>query len=242
MGRQKFDGGCDPGYTHLGFSYVDAQSETVLMMNVDLRHWDGVKHKLEFQDLGPCIHEFCEGNRNFFAKTHRLTIELLPKVVRIGKTTKRTNPLVRDVMVLVAQTIYILFPHITVQFVDTKLLKSFSGTGHGGSHAENKRLTFDKGTILPRGNMEMAKETFRDAEGIHADPVEATECAMYARDNSHRTVTSQYHKPGVIRKFKTVMFTSPVVYPAKKTAKRAAAADAKAPAPKRKRTDKACAA
>lgn len=220
MPTQTLYAGCDPGYAKMGFSFVDTANDKALMMNVDLRKWGGRVHKLEFQDLGPCVYEFCESQRKFFEKTESLNIELLPKAIKIGRKIQPTNPMVRDMMVMLAQTVHIMFPHIRVYFVDSRVRTTFAGTGGGKNREENKKITFDRGIIMPRGNLEMAKEMFRDKDGIHADPVEATECAMMIKDHTSKLITSNYHKLGVCRNFDTVKYASPVIYPPIKNKKR----------------------
>lgn len=212
---QRFDAGCDPGFANLGVSFVDPENERSLMMNVDLTTWGGKKHKLGFEDLGPCIREFCISNKRFFNRAERLSVERLPEKVR-NKHTKRwmrTNLLVRDVMNMFTQTVLVMFPHIRIFYAAPVTLKAFAGTGGGDSHADNKRITLDKGTILPRAHMDMAESVFRDRKGIHVDPIEATECAMILRDHSARLTESKYAKPGVVREFAIVKYSSPVVYP-----------------------------
>lgn len=233
---QDFDAGCDPGITNWGVSFVDKETNTSLMMNVDLSTWDGKTHTLLFEDIGPCVHEFCLANKRFFDRTSRMCIELLPaRIMTSRNTNKKTNPLVRDMMVMLAQTVHILYPNVRVYYASPASLRAFSGTSGGSSHAENKKLTFDKGTILPNANMCMAEEVFRDARGLHADPVEATGCAMILKDHADRFITSRYHKPGVIRKFAVVKYSSPVVYPKWKPSKAPSQEAARA---RRERTEK----
>jgi hypothetical protein len=98
---------------------------------------------------------------------------------------------------------------------------AFAGTGGGKDREDNKRITFDEGIIMPRGNLEMAREVFRCKDGIHADPVEATECAMMVRDHQDKLITSNYHRPGVVREFDIVKYSSPVVFPERYPAKKA---------------------
>ncbi len=201
--------GCDPGYAALGFNWLDEASGKTLMWKVDLRKWGGKKHSLGIADIGPCVYEFCVAHKRFFDLATEYAVERLPD--KVGN--KGTNLLVRDVMTAMTQTIHILYPHIRIYYVSPVTMKSFTNTGGAKSHAESKKRT-STCSVLPPDKMQLAVEMFRGEKGkLQVDPIDSTIASMLLRDHKHKMITSNYHKPGVVRKFDTVVMTSEVVYP-----------------------------
>ena len=204
--------GCDPGYANLGFNWLDTKKNESLMWKVNLKFWDNEEHDLGVADIGPCVYEFCLRHKKHFMNTSEFAVENLPPAI-YGKPTE---VLVRDVMTSMALAIHILYPHIKVYYVAPMTMKALSKTTGAKSHTESKKRTSEC-SILPKEDMMLAVARFRGENGkLQVDPIDATIASMCLENRKEVMQTSRYHMPGVVRKFKIVEFTSPVVYPKQK--------------------------
>lgn len=190
--------GIDPGTSNLGLAFIDPETETAVMIVVDIHVWGEYTYVMKGQ--------YTMSQRVIDLVTSEPLAPLLQQTIALGcerMDHPASNMEVRFLAAIFEQTIRCIYPQLEYYLVRAQDVRAFWQTGGGGSYIERKKKSLGT-SILSRYDHARYDTVFRKSI-VQKDAIEAAQIATfiyYYLSTTTRSDVKPVMQPGAKDKLK----------------------------------------